>query len=120
MTYTVELSGTMVNHRVDQENWLWVKNVVSSGVKDDGPIKNIKTSHHPIKRLTCLHRTRPRANFSVFYRRIDGTHIKVIGYGKHSGTTDKKYKVDWADGSTSTIDLDKKAAKTNPQFTPGD
>jgi hypothetical protein len=61
----------------------------------------------PARTVTCFHCTIPRTNFTAFYRRLSTFQIVLIGVGEHRGTTNKKYAVDWADGSSVAIDLDK-------------
>lgn len=78
---------------------------------DDGLIQNIAVGvavrNVPARRVTCFHRTIPHTNYTAFYRRLSSKQIMLIGSGNHEGRGNKKYSVLWADGSNSTIDLDK-------------
>lgn len=59
-----------------------------------------------VKGLSVHHCTVPRVNFSVwFVRNVSGIQITVYGLGRHVGNTNKKYDVDWYDGSSVTVNL---------------
>jgi len=50
--------------------------------------------------------TVPRVNFGIwFVRNVSCINITVYGLGRHIGTGNKKYDVDWWDGSSSTVNL---------------
>lgn len=51
------------------------------------------------------HRTVPRVNYSIWYVRTGNTAISVYGFGRHIGTDNKKYSVEWYDGRTITVNL---------------
>lgn len=112
----VVLSGVLArrDNAVAQQDWLWVKSTASEPSRDD-LLSNITVGQgESRRRVTCHHATQPRNNFTVFYRRLTDTQIVVIGYGNHVGNDNKKYRVDWADGSTSTIDV-RQTNKTSPE-----
>ena len=59
-----------------------------------------------VKGLRLHHITVPRVNFSVwFVRNVSGINITVYGLGRHIGKDNKKYDVQWWDGSSSTVNL---------------
>lgn len=95
--------------RFDRADWMWIKNVAQAGPELDGRVTDIKIGSGPhARRLNCMHRTQPRRNFTVFYRRIADRMILVLGIGSHN-TNDKQYTVQWADGNKSRIVLSKTA-----------
>jgi hypothetical protein len=51
-----------------------------------------------------MHRTQPRQNFTVFYRRVAQTMIMVLGVGQHNANN-RQYSVQWADGSANRVSL---------------
>lgn len=57
--------------------------------------------------FTLLHETQPRSNHTFFFN-SQGNTMHVYAAGKHTGTTNKKYALTWFDGSSATIDLNKK------------
>ena len=128
----VTLSGVLANKPVPQINWTFVLSLVD-GKKDSGLIDNIRMGtdikmkgkpgtpgYQPAafaRALTCWHCTQRGQNFTVFFRWVaeNPGPIIVIGYGKH-GKDNKTYKVEWADGSTETINLDSRNQnKSAPQ-----
>jgi hypothetical protein len=93
----------------DRPDWQWIKNIAQASPKNDAPVRDVKVGSGPdAMRLNCQHRTQPRRNCTVFYRRIAENTIMVLGLGRHPGKSNKEYVVDWADGSRSRITLDKK------------
>ncbi|MGB5864705.1 MAG: hypothetical protein WBG95_10425 [Sulfitobacter sp.] len=93
--------------KFDRPKWLWIKNIAQVGPHQDMPIKDVKIgSGRSQFRLTCMHRTQPRSNFTVFYRRLADDMIMVIGLGRHN-KSNTNYTVDWADGRSNRIDLKK-------------
>src|SRR3546814_8289126 len=73
--------------RFDRNDWLWMKSVAQSGPAQDSKITNILVgSGQSARRLTCMHRTQPRRNFTVFYRRLAEDMIVVIGVGSHNAS----------------------------------
>lgn len=117
--HKVIVDGTLANQPVEQINWTFVLSLVD-GKGDESLISNIKIGQTveafgkpgqrdyrpkvPARSLTCLHCTQRGQNFTVFYRRVDASQIRVIGYGKHT-TNNQNYRVDWSDGSTTAVDL---------------
>ena len=100
--------------RFDRPDWMWIKTIAQAGVDQDGLIQNIKVGSGPsAMRLTCMHRTQPKRNFTVFYRRLAQETIMVVGIGHHKGNN-SKYSVDWADGRSNRIDLAKKQTSGDP------
>lgn len=92
----------------DRPNWMWIKTVAQGGLEKDMKIQDIRIGEgDAAKRLTCMHRTQPKRNFTVFYRRIDVNMILVIGIGMHI-SDNKKYKVEWVDGRKNRISLSDK------------
>lgn len=93
--------------RFDRPDWMWIKNVAQAGPDQDGRIADIRVGSGPqARRLTCMHRTQPHRNFTVFYRRLAETTILILGIGNHN-VSDKQYTVQWADGNKSRIVLSK-------------
>lgn len=93
--------------RFERADWMWIKNVAQASQALDGRIADIRIGSGPnARRLTCMHRTQPHRNFTVFYRRLAETTILVLGIGSHN-VSDKQYTVQWADGSKSRIVLSK-------------
>ena len=65
----------------------------------DGSLTNVKG-------MRLHHITVPRVNFSIWYvRNVSGINITVYGLGRHVGRDNKKYDVQWWDGSSSTVQL---------------
>lgn len=95
---------TATKEMFDRDDWLFLKRIAQAGLGNDSKLADVRVGN---KKLNCMHRTQPRRNFSVFYRRIDTSTIMVIGIGKH-GSSNKKYKVDWCDGRKNRIDIDDK------------
>ena len=59
-----------------------------------------------VKGVRVHHITIPRVNFSIwFIRNVSGVHITVYGLGRHIGSGNKKYDVEWYDGSSVTVNL---------------
>lgn len=59
-----------------------------------------------VRGLRVHHITVPRVNFSIwFIRNVSGIQITVYGLGRHIGKTNKKYEVQWYDGSSPTVNL---------------
>lgn len=101
--------------RFERADWMWIKNIAQSGPSQDGRVLDVKIGSGPnARRLTCVHRTQPSRNFSVFYRRLTDDMIMVIGLGGHN-VSNKQYSVQWADGTKNRISL---TAKQNagPHF----
>ena len=58
------------------------------------------------KGMRLHHVTVPRVNFSIWYiRNVSAINITVYGLGRHIGKDNKKYDVQWWDGSSSTVKL---------------
>ncbi|WLI91651.1 hypothetical protein Q4S45_11175 [Massilia sp. R2A-15] len=55
--------------------------------------------------LALHHITTPRANYSIWFRRTSGHEIAVYGVGKHVGRDNKKYSIEFYDGSTKNVTL---------------
>jgi hypothetical protein len=135
-TPKVTLSGVLANHAVSQSEWTFVLSLVD-GKSDSGLVSNIKMGagvpasgkkgskdYQPAivpQSLTCWHCTQRGANFTVFFRWVDTNPgpIIVIGYGSHKGKTNTKYEVDWADGTSTPVDLDQSAGKGSSGFLTG-
>lgn len=88
--------------RFDREDWMWIKNIAQTGPAGDRPVSNIQVG--PLRRLTCMHRTQPRRNLSVFYRRVETNRIMLLGLGSHN-VNNRQYTMEWADGSRNRISL---------------
>ena len=59
-----------------------------------------------VKGVRVHHMTTPRANYSVwFVRNVSGVNITVYGLGTHKGRGNKRYAVQWYDGSTVEVNL---------------
>lgn len=83
--------------RFERADWMWIKNVAQSGPDQDGRFADIKIGSGPsARRLTCMHRTQPHRNFTVFYRRLAEPTVLIIGIGSHN-VSNKQYSVQWAD-----------------------
>lgn len=116
----IYLSGALARLDFDQEDTNFF---LELAVKphDDGKLENVqiakaveanKDKKMPAvsaRTVTCFHGTKPRSNIAAFYRRLSSTQIMLIGYGEHIGKDNLNYRVQWADGSTSTIYLKLKA-----------
>ena len=101
--------------RFDRPDWMWIKNIAQTDPSQDMPIKDVKVgSGKTAFRLTCMHRTQPKRNFTVFYRRIAPQMIMVIGLGRHK-KSNTSYGVQWADGRSNRINL-AKTAPSAPQY----
>ncbi|KEO58839.1 hypothetical protein SMB34_12540 [Thalassospira permensis NBRC 106175] len=87
----------------DRDDWLFLKRIAQLGPTTDTKISDVKVGD---KKLNCMHKTQPKRNLSIFYRRIDTNCIMVIGVGRHE-KTNKKYDVNWCDGTRKMIDLSK-------------
>jgi hypothetical protein len=76
--------------------------------QDDGLIQNVKVGqgvgNNPAPTITCFHQTIPRTNYTAFYRRLNSHDIILIGSGNHT-SSNTKYFVQWADGTTGSLDL---------------
>lgn len=91
--------------RFERADWMWIKSIAQSGPDQDDQIQNVKVgSGEAARRLTCMHRTQPRRNFAVFYRRLAFDMVLVIGIGSHNASN-KQYTVQWADGCKNRISL---------------
>ncbi len=129
----VYLSGALARLQFDQEDINFFLEIAVK-LHDDGKLDNVVISKavqaykDPQNRdrdrpavaataLTCFHATKPRANIAVFYRRLSKTQAIIIGYGNHIGNDNLNYKVQWADGSNSSIYL-KAKAKEATSFLP--
>lgn len=55
--------------------------------------------------LKVHHRTVPRANYSIWYRRTAQNAISVYGFGRHIGKDNKNYEIEWYDGKTKKVTL---------------
>ncbi len=108
----VLLSGVLQNRVFDDQELAFLIKLATK-TTDDGKIENVKigvgVGKIPARTVTCMHCTIPRTNFTAFYRRLGSTSILLIGVGEHKGTTNTKYKVDWADGSEVEINLKEKS-----------
>lgn len=101
--------------RFARKDWLWIKSIAQSGPTRDSRIVNLKVGEgKAARRLTCVHRTQPGRNFTVFYRRILFDMIMVLGVGSH-GRTNQDYDVKWSDGSRNRVRLAIKK-ESGPQF----
>ncbi|MBS3978759.1 MAG: hypothetical protein KGZ77_03025 [Rhodobacteraceae bacterium] len=101
--------------RFDRPDWMWIKSVAQADASLDLAIRDVKVgTGESAKRLSCMHRTQPRRNFTVFYRRLAVHSIMVVGVGRHNGAN-TKYTVDWADGRSNRIDL-KKTVSSAEQY----
>lgn len=98
----VVLPARWLPARFDREDWMWIKNIAQAGPTEDRPVVNMQVSQ--LRRLTCMHRTQPRRNFSVFYRRLETNRIMVLGVGRHN-VNNRQYTMEWADGSRSRVSL---------------
>ena len=58
--------------------------------------------------FTLLHETQPRSNQTFFFN-WQGNMMHVYAAGKHTGTSNKIYALTWFDGSSATLNLDKKS-----------
>lgn len=88
--------------RFDREDWMWIKNIAQASPAKDRPVTDVQVG--PMKRLTCMHRTQPRRNFSVFYRRVETHRIMLLGLGYHT-VNNRQYTMEWADGTKNRISL---------------
>ena len=88
--------------RFGREDWMWIKNIAQAGPNEDRPVTDVKVG--TMKRLTCVHRTQPRRNFSVFYRRVETNRIMLLGVGQHN-VNNRQYTMEWADGTRNRISL---------------
>ena len=101
--------------RFDRPDWMWIKSVAQVGPSSDLPIRDVEVgTGASTRRLNCMHRTQPRRNFTVFYRRLAQDMILVIGLGRHL-KSNTKYTITWADGRSNRIDL-KKTTVTAGQY----
>jgi hypothetical protein len=93
--------------RFDRPDWMWIKSVAQVGPSSDLPIRDVQVgTGKSARRLNCMHRTQPRRNFTVFYRRLAQDMILVIGLGRHL-KSNTEYAVKWADGRSNRINLKK-------------
>jgi len=104
----VYLAGVLVKLTfTDQEKAFLLKLATDD---DKGGIQNIKVGAGvdgaAAPAVTCFHRTIPRTNYAAFYRRLNKHDIILIGSGSHT-SSNTKYAVQWANGSSANIDLDK-------------
>jgi len=91
--------------RFDKQDWLWIKNIAQVGPARDGLVSDVRIEGPDGRRLNCQHRTQPGRNCTIFYRRVAENMILLLGIGRHVGQKNARYKVKWADGSASTVDL---------------
>lgn len=100
--------------KFDRPDWMWIKSVAQVGPGSDLPIRDVKVGiGASARRLNCMHRTQPKRNFTVFFRRLAQDMILVIGLGRHQ-KSNTQYTMKWADGRSNRIDLKKTTATAEP------
>lgn len=102
--------------RFDRMDWQWIKNVAQASLTRDKAISNVQIgAGDAVRKLNCQHRTQPGRNCTIFYRRISDHTILLLGLGRHVGKSKTGYEVEWADGTSSRIELKTKRPNA-PEF----